>query len=577
MLNVIAAFNQRILQASSRRESDISDNNTPDNDQARGDTTGKSYQADEVIRGNALDTLPSSLEEDNAAPGSDNGKQRSEDEESVILGEKAPGGPYQGLTVDFESSNDNIAPITYIEATTDTPRDSETSPVTFPSLTLEKTPLRSTAGVLFEQGEGGVNVSVPVTTEARVIRNIDESTYSNRYDSDGEIGPFFDAVAAEKQYDSDDESLHDQEPEIIAAPAIAVASPNAAPGPTLTAETVNKMTNAQLREALQRLGKSRQGNKTILTERLLSAINVDGTPALPVPAVTVAPAPRRSKDLEAFHPDATWRELRHKETPVIEPERPSHLRGPTVPEGEAEFKKFDFDEEWDRPPFAAMSEVVKLGVKGKPLKGKKGEVLYEKEVRKKGRANLDWIKMHGLTENSKPHEWFEAVLPIKIKRSDTISSVSICDWTSYANLRGTMLNAGTPQFYPSYTPFKPDEYKNFIALYIYQGLNPSPRVSMKFRSQVEDPLQGSDLCSKVFGISGERRHKEWKALATLQCSTKPVPPRSTHPNFKIDPFLAHIQKVSMAAWDLGPNLSGDEQTIGFQGNHCDKQRVQYKH
>jgi hypothetical protein len=56
--------------------------------------------------------------------------------------------------------------------------------VTFPSLTLEKTPLRSTAGVLFEQGEGGVNVSVPVTTEARIIRNIDESAYS------GEIGPF---------------------------------------------------------------------------------------------------------------------------------------------------------------------------------------------------------------------------------------------------------------------------------------------------------------------------------------------------------------------------------------------------
>jgi hypothetical protein len=37
-----------------------------------------------------------------------------------------------------------------------------------------------------------------------------------------------------------------------------------------------------------------------------------------------------------------------------------------------------------------------------------------------------------------------------------------------------MLNAGTLQFYPSYTPFKPDEYKNFIALYIYQGLTPSP-------------------------------------------------------------------------------------------------------
>jgi hypothetical protein len=33
----------------------------------------------------------------------------------------------------------------------------------------------------------------------------------------------------------------------------------------------------------------------------------------------------------------------------------------------------------------------------------------------------------------------------------------------------------------------------------------------------------------------------------------------------------------MAAWDCGANLSGDEQTIGFKGNHADKQRVNYKH
>ncbi len=75
--------------------------------------------------------------------------------------------------------------------------------------------------------------------------------------------------------------------------------------------------------------------------------------------------------------------MHHKETPVVEPERPSHLRGPTVPEGEAEFKKFDFDEEWDRPPFAAMSEVVKLGVKGKPLKGKKERYCMKKKLEKR--------------------------------------------------------------------------------------------------------------------------------------------------------------------------------------------------
>jgi hypothetical protein len=107
----------------------------------------------------------------------------------------------------------------------------------------------------------------------------------------------------------------------------------------------------------------------------------------------------------------------HKDTPHAEPQRPSHLRVPTIPDDEEEYRKFDFEESWDRPPLTGMSKVVKLGARGQQLKGKKGEVLHESEVRTAGRANLEWMKMHGLTENSAPHEWFEAVLPIKKKKT----------------------------------------------------------------------------------------------------------------------------------------------------------------
>jgi hypothetical protein len=93
--------------------------------------------------------------------------------------------------------------------------------------------------------------------------------------------------------------------------------------------------------------------------------------------------------------------------------------------------------------------------------------------------------------------------------------MSICQWTSFENLSGILCNAGTPQYYPSWKPFPPNEFKKFSALYIYQDLNPSPRISMKFESKAEDPLQGSNLCSKIFGVSAETRHKQWKALVTL--------------------------------------------------------------
>jgi hypothetical protein len=55
---------------------------------------------------------------------------------------------------------------------------------------------------------------------------------------------------------------------------------------------------------------------------------------------------------------------------------------------------------------------------------------------------------------------------------------------------------------------------------------------MKFKYQAEDPLQGSDLCSKIFGVGAETRYKQWEALVTLQCSKKPVPPKPLIPTSK---------------------------------------------
>ncbi len=47
----------------------------------------------------------------------------------------------------------------------------------------------------------------------------------------------------------------------------------------------------------------------------------------------------------------------------------------------------------------------------------------------------------------------------------------------------------------------------------------------------------------------------------------------SHPDFNVDPLLAHVQSQSITACDAG---SGDEQTAGFKGKHEDKQRINYK-
>ena len=57
---------------------------------------------------------------------------------------------------------------------------------------------------------------------------------------------------------------------------------------------------------------------------------------------------------------------------------------------------------------------------------------------------------------------------------------------------------------------------------------------------------------------------------------KPIPPTDTHPNCQIDPVLKHIMRVSKQCVVLGSNISIDEQDIGFQGQHRNKQRISYK-
>ena len=68
-----------------------------------------------------------------------------------------------------------------------------------------------------------------------------------------------------------------------------------------------------------------------------------------------------------------------------------------------------------------------------------------------------------------------------------------------------MLGAGVQGgVYPTFKAFSHLEIERFIGLYILQGLNPSPQVEMKFSSQVSDPVQGNDLCFRMFGHDAVR-------------------------------------------------------------------------
>jgi hypothetical protein len=109
-----------------------------------------------------------------------------------------------------------------------------------------------------------------------------------------------------------------------------------------------------------------------------------------------------------------------------------------------------------------------------------------------------------------------------------------------------MQSCQTPAILPISTltlrPFSPQEIKQFIGLYILQGLSPLPQVKYH-----KDYVNGNDLCYKIFGKNDEKRHKHFKTFFAVQNPLKVAPPKSTHPNWKIDPFLDWIQTVFISS------------------------------
>ena len=115
-----------------------------------------------------------------------------------------------------------------------------------------------------------------------------------------------------------------------------------------------------------------------------------------------------------------------------------------------------------------------------------------------------------------------------------------------------------------------------LSLYLLYAISPSPRLDMKFRSEAEDPVHGSNLWNEVFGKPGVTRHKEFKAFFSAINPIIPTPSTNTHPNWKVDPCLKQFARLSRECIYIGKIIACDEQDIGFQGRHRDKQRVTFK-
>ena len=453
------------------------------------------------------------------------------------------------------------------------------------------------SGSGFSRSSSGVFLSTPVSPEIRKIENIDEELYEEGYDTDGDIGPFYDAVEHEEDLASniEEEALPSREDyEAIVARAENPINNNTNPVNNdmtrrgenddtigdagtfvlISDEDMNKMRNKELQDELGKRGLVKRGWKSELVAHLKKAMR-DGVLIVDDNAASTTNIEPSSAELPGFSDGAYWEELIPQSAPVEEPTNPFQARAPTVPE-EDHFhvpKKYNFDLTIQRKAFTGK---VKTKVVKRYGQNRMQKVIYESRNYTEGRPCPDFISRHGLNTNSHPAAWFRAFCPDRLPQDQKpFETFCVAEWAAFLNLNAALYNAGN-MTYKTFTNFTPEEIEKHIGVYILNGLSPSPDIKMKFRNQKNEPVNGNDAIHHALGPNATCRHKEFKKFFCVRDPRMVTPPRKTHPNFKVDRWLKHVNEISMEAWKLGSNISCDEQTQGFQGNHADKQRITYK-
>ena len=98
--------------------------------------------------------------------------------------------------------------------------------------------------------------------------------------------------------------------------------------------------------------------------------------------------------------------------------------------------------------------------------------------------------------------------------------------------------------YPKFKYFSVDEVQILMGVQVAHGLSPTPQVSMKFNSQIQDPINGNDSNASVMYPNAAERWRHYKAFFAIQDPRKATPDRTREPNFKVEPLLNHMSAIS---------------------------------
>ena len=239
------------------------------------------------------------------------------------------------------------------------------------------------------------------------------------YDSDGALGPFFDANIMEGEQDFEEENVSSVPPSVATEPDTSVNADNEEHLPTpchvpIEDAQLKKMKVAELREELLKRKQSTKGLKTELLTRLKKALH-DNVHVFSI-VINKENENAKKKKVPKRSPfdlaEGAWWKVLVSDSVVEEPSNPTFFE-PRAPTEEAQHvpRKYNFKEEFERPSFDASMKKNICFANGTEKKNRDGTPMIEEVKRMNGSPDRTFIKKNNLSTLSLPSDFIAALFP----------------------------------------------------------------------------------------------------------------------------------------------------------------------
>ena len=273
------------------------------------------------------------------------------------------------------------------------------------------------------------------------------------------------------------------------------------PDPVLDDDTIKKMKVAELQVALQACWMPKNGLKAVLIDKLKTSV-AEGVAILQY--FSVAEIENSTGDV--FHFGAYWKELEQAgpdmDDSIMNVEGVS-FRAPTTTAKDyaALFmnlpNKHNYEETFYQAAFTAPTRLLpERNTNGKIKRDKNGNYAYKYQVMNETVINIEHLFANDIYFESQPADWFDLFFPVKRTKETHAKAVTMDNLTAWANIKAMMANAGSRGGkYSRLFEFNKPEIMSHLDLYLLHSIYPSPQVEMQLKSEQEDPVNGSSLCS----------------------------------------------------------------------------------